>query len=1250
MEQSFGESFSGVRVHQGEHVRAIGARAFTQGDRVHFAPGQYRPDSPSGQELLGHELTHVVQQRRGRVSASSAAGVPINTDADLESEADQAGARAAAGQSVQVAGGAAQASLQGKLLPIQGRFYVILEPTERADDTEEWQRSRRYFPWPEEEGYAPAPLVKRKSRVEDQDEIALGRARDDWATFIAEFNDLMDDEDYQVHMLANDPDLFLARQGGQITLDAQYDYDDDALQDYLPLLHGPKAIDFRAASEVSLHEAEVSDRRRPVRHRVRPDDDDIVGLNWQSNPAALLQTLENLEEKASQARLRANVYEQLKHETVREVYRLYSGHLEYAYFRSGAVSDKVGMAQKLNKNTKKARSLITKRIAQLRSWQPRGDDWERLEACRNAELKWSLAILETLDMAKPRADVAKRDKKQNEERFMAMAKSAQKQIKRDEQYQERKAQFANALDAAQAQRQFLEGLVRESETNLAEMLWRRVYGEGDETSWEELSRRTELAGREQEKSRRERTEERAQSTYDDHTRYERQIDELIEEYGTGTYLEKYFKAQNVTAKILAQFAHEATGSRLLSTVPAAVYGTLIQQPAYREAFRKTRVGGSDVKLTLGFMLGDDNVAGIGLEAVFSGSMNIQDDRRFRVSGGFALNAKAQIGQKDLAQLKAAVTLFKGTYTKVYVDEMHWAANLSEQIAKAIVFVKGLRHHGSDPANMSAEELEQRASELGVYSKSQKEMLAYKDKAVTDVTSADFLAGASVSLSMADDFASIGGSVERQYWKFTKEVSDSDGNKRQVKTHGHQVVRQGSLTIGPVSIGAKYTKIYGHANPDNDGKYLNLSLGLPPLSIGRSGSTDGETGELSQEMTASVFGANFDTAAGDLGDGSLRDWVESAIPWDDFGGSFSEAFEHALNLEVNFVQQDSGKWAMQYLRVTPTSKYSVERGGGAGIASGSVGVEASTSAGIFEYLGGSTVTYFQTVYNGLTLRPEGEQQWDLYTRQHEGELRRYFNGVAKAGSKPRKELAGFDSPDAFIAACEEDRDKPNVKDIGRRLEAFNQLLAANRPKAAWTPSTRSSNRSDRWIKVKAPVRVGGVGVDVQNPIKLDDASAVDVWLQVDQGEAELTDFTTSLDKYLDADYSVVLEFGHGLSPMALFPSTWQEDAMGWFNDQFGADVFNEKAYRKLVKFARFNTSFKQFYRLVQDAYLEANERFAEMLVGGDGPVMGGLDAGNLPEKPIKAAKAVYEPDYAQEFAAAFGRFIRTPLGLQLPRPG
>ena len=100
MEDSFNSDFSGVNIHKdSQSATDLGAQAYTQGNDVHFAPGKYDPESQKGQELIGHELTHVEQQRQNKVAPTvQAKGVAINDDPGLEKEADEMGEKAAAGK------------------------------------------------------------------------------------------------------------------------------------------------------------------------------------------------------------------------------------------------------------------------------------------------------------------------------------------------------------------------------------------------------------------------------------------------------------------------------------------------------------------------------------------------------------------------------------------------------------------------------------------------------------------------------------------------------------------------------------------------------------------------------------------------------------------------------------------------------------------------------------------------------------------------------------------------------------------------------------------------------------------------------------------------------------------------------------------------------------------------------------------------------------------------------------------------
>jgi hypothetical protein len=75
MESAFGTSFNDVNIHSDtksdELTQSVGAVAFATGNDIFFRQGEYNPGNREGQELLGHELTHVVQQRGGQTPAPS---------------------------------------------------------------------------------------------------------------------------------------------------------------------------------------------------------------------------------------------------------------------------------------------------------------------------------------------------------------------------------------------------------------------------------------------------------------------------------------------------------------------------------------------------------------------------------------------------------------------------------------------------------------------------------------------------------------------------------------------------------------------------------------------------------------------------------------------------------------------------------------------------------------------------------------------------------------------------------------------------------------------------------------------------------------------------------------------------------------------------------------------------------------------------------------------------------------------------
>ena len=95
MESKFGNDFSQVRIHADSEAADLcaetNARAFTVGNDIFFAHGEFSPENDKGRELLAHELTHVVQQtgahigrqiyRSKKSSASAAPSAETAADA-----------------------------------------------------------------------------------------------------------------------------------------------------------------------------------------------------------------------------------------------------------------------------------------------------------------------------------------------------------------------------------------------------------------------------------------------------------------------------------------------------------------------------------------------------------------------------------------------------------------------------------------------------------------------------------------------------------------------------------------------------------------------------------------------------------------------------------------------------------------------------------------------------------------------------------------------------------------------------------------------------------------------------------------------------------------------------------------------------------------------------------------------------------------------------------------------------------------
>ena len=79
MQEQFGIRMDQVELRESSQPADMDAKAFAKGNVVQFAPGQFRPDTVQGQQLIQHELAHVAAAQ-GTACAECLAGQTPLTD------------------------------------------------------------------------------------------------------------------------------------------------------------------------------------------------------------------------------------------------------------------------------------------------------------------------------------------------------------------------------------------------------------------------------------------------------------------------------------------------------------------------------------------------------------------------------------------------------------------------------------------------------------------------------------------------------------------------------------------------------------------------------------------------------------------------------------------------------------------------------------------------------------------------------------------------------------------------------------------------------------------------------------------------------------------------------------------------------------------------------------------------------------------------------------------------------------------
>jgi hypothetical protein len=186
MGSKMGADFSGVNVHTSSQAddlnQRLGARAFTTGQDIFFRQGEYAPNSDGGKELLAHELTHVVQQRKGGDLEPAAKMVVNPPDDDYEREADKvarqvSGPAAVQAQEEEETLPAREEEVQAKRLNSQPLQRQTVEEDEQREEEVQTKRldSRlvQRQEMPEEEEMLQGKQIQRQ---EEEEELAMPKA------------------------------------------------------------------------------------------------------------------------------------------------------------------------------------------------------------------------------------------------------------------------------------------------------------------------------------------------------------------------------------------------------------------------------------------------------------------------------------------------------------------------------------------------------------------------------------------------------------------------------------------------------------------------------------------------------------------------------------------------------------------------------------------------------------------------------------------------------------------------------------------------------------------------------------------------------------------------------------------------------------------------------------------------------------------------------------------------------------------
>jgi hypothetical protein len=420
--------------------------------------------------------------------------------------------------------------------------------------------------------------------------------------------------------------------------------------------------------------------------------------------------------------------------------------------------------------------------------------------------------------------------------------------------------------------------------------------------------------------------------------------------------------------------------------------------------------GMNFTFNIGISAGIKKILGASITPFISldGTINVADDRRLRVGATLSFGAESELNVFQLWKVHAKIGMSL-SIGAAFEDEKHFAAFLISRIAKLLKGFKRVllgrakeRNRQLTPEEIAAlQELRVGSGDEGY------EELSEKGVSVT---------ARSVGLSseVGTTLAGVGGTVGASE-KRTNFFKDNAEGQR-VKKTGHTTTFTFSPKLPglPFDISVTRTIITNDANPDNDGDYLNIKV-APTFSIG--------PGKLQQALlnAPTIFSGS------DFEDGCKR-FVHAVVDPANLLVLAGVGSPATAALEFNMVSQTApsegksfrkqisdGDYFLQYARLTKNFSLSLleaEQEIPTSVPGLNVNMKEtlslSRSVSAYERLGSRTLTYIQTVYNGLLNRGRrGQGQWEAYREQHKSEIYDMFVAIGDPTSAASAEAKGLD---------------------------------------------------------------------------------------------------------------------------------------------------------------------------------------------------------------------------------------------------